>query len=126
MDITTKLTPLLARWMEKLSQYNFTIEYRAGDTMVVPDSMTRQTQDGYEEKFGEYSPLLRRARFNERVLREVDTEGVVLVEDWEGQIEITGKDAFGETAIISPQLDDTHPRNGTNYTNRKPGVAQQI
>ena len=62
MDTTTKLTPRLARWMEKLSEYNFTIEYRPGDTMVVPNSMTRRTQDGYEEKFGEYSPLLPRAR----------------------------------------------------------------
>ena len=94
--------------------------------MVVPDSMTRRTQDGYEEKFGEYLPLLPRARFNERVLREVDTEGVALAEDWEGQIIITGKDAFGETAIISPQLDDTHPRDGRNYANRKTGIAQQI
>ncbi len=83
MDTTTKLTPRLARWMEKLSEYDFTIEYRPGDTMVVPDSMTRRTEDGYEDKFGEYSPLLPRARFNEWVLREVDTEGVALVEDWE-------------------------------------------
>ena len=96
--------------------------------MVVPDSMTRRTQDGYEEKFGKYLPLLPRTRFNERVLREVDTEegGAPLVEDWEGQIEITGKDAFGETAIISPQLDDTHPRDCRNYANRKTGIAQQI
>ena len=63
--------------------------------MVVPDSMTRRTQDGYEDKFGKYQPLLPRARFNERVLREVDTEGVKLAEDWKGQTEITGKDAFG-------------------------------
>ena len=128
MDTTTKLTPRLARWMEKLSEYDFTIEYRLGDTMVVPDSMTRRTQDGYEEKFGEYSPLLPGGRFNERVLREVDREegGIPLVEDWEGQIEITGKNEFGETAIISPQFDDTHPRDGRNYADRKTGIAQQI
>ena len=53
MDTLTKLTPRLAGWMEKLSEYNFTIEYRPGDTMVVPDSMTRCTQDGYKDKFGE-------------------------------------------------------------------------
>ena len=94
--------------------------------MVVPDGMTRRTQDGYEDKFGQYQPLLPRARFNERVLREVDTEGVGLAEDWEGQIETTGKNAFGETTIISPQLDDTHPRDGRNYANKKTGIAQQI
>ena len=112
--------------MEKLSEYDFTIEYRPGDTMEVPDSMTRCTQDGYEAKSGEYSPLLLRARFNERVLREVDTEegGIPLVEDQEGQIEITGKNAFGETAIISSQLNDTHSRDGRNYANRKTGIAQ--
>ena len=112
--------------MEELSEYDFTIEYRPGDTMVVPYSMTRRTRDGYEEKSGEYTPLLPRARFNERVLQEVDTEGVTLVEDWEGQIEITGKDRFGETAIICLQLDDTHPRDGRNYDNRETGIAQQI
>ena len=123
MDTTTKLTPRLARWMEKLSEYDFAIEYRLGDTMVVPDSMTRRTQDGYEEKFGEYQPLLTCARFNKRVLRETDTEEVKLAEHWEGQIEITGKEAFRETAIISPQLADTHPRDGRNYANGKTGIA---
>ena len=59
--------------MEKLWEYDFTIEYRPGNTMVVPNTMTRRTQYGYEEKFGEYPPLLPRARFNERVLREIDT-----------------------------------------------------
>ena len=122
MDTTTKLTPRLARWMEKLSEYDFVIESRPGDTMVVPDSMTRRTQDGYEEKFGEYQPVLPRDRFNEKVLREVDTKPV---EDWEGQAEITGKDAFGETAIISPQMDDTRTQIGRNYANRKTDTNQQ-
>ena len=86
--------------------------------------MTRRTQDGYEDKFGEYQPLLPREWFNKRVLAEVEQEekeegtGGVPLEDWEGQIEITGKDAFGETAIISPQMDDPNRHSGRNYANR--------
>ena len=94
--------------------------------MVVPDSMTRRIQDRYKEKFGEYLPLLPCGRFNERVLREVDTEGVGVIEDWEGQIQTIRKDAFGETAIISLQLDDTHPQDGRNDANQKTDIAQQI
>ena len=40
MDTTTKLTPRLARWMEKLAEQDFVIEYRPAEEMVVPDSMT--------------------------------------------------------------------------------------
>ena len=60
--------------MEKLAEQDFVIEYRPAEEMVVPDSMTRRTQDGYEEKFGEYQPLLPRNRFGPKALADIDKD----------------------------------------------------
>ena len=89
--------------------------------MVVPDGVTRHKQDRYEDKLGEYQGLPLRARFNEPVLWEMETTETT--EAWEGQMDFSGRAAFGKTVIISPQLDDTHPRDSRNHANRKTGIV---
>ena len=117
MDTTTKLTPRLARWMEKLSELDFIIEYRPGETMVVPDAMTRRTQDGFEDKFGEYQALLPRERFNPRALESIEEDKASCPaeqHDWCGH----NHEELGETSENSPQMEVNEPRKkGRNFAN---------
>ena len=116
MDITTKLTPRLARWMEKLSELDFIIEYRPGETMVVPDAMTRRTQDGFEDKFGESQALLPRESFDPQALEGIEEDKAscpVEHHDWCGH----DHTVTGEPTTSSPQTEVPEPRKGRNFAN---------
>lgn len=68
---TTKLTERLARWADELSEYNFSIEYRPGETMGKPDAMKLRSQDlvGSDPADGFVLP---RFRFAEEVVTSWD------------------------------------------------------
>jgi transposase InsO family protein len=42
LDTKNTLSPRQARWMEKLSEYHYTIQYRKGSLNVVPDALSRR------------------------------------------------------------------------------------
>ena len=95
--------------MEKLSELNFIIEYRPGETIVVPDAMTRRTQDRFEDKFGEYQALLPREKFNPRALESMEEDKAscpVEQNDWCGH----DHKELGETSEKSPKMEGNEPR----------------
>jgi hypothetical protein len=42
LDMKNTLSPRQIRWMEKLSEYNYTIEHRKGSLNIVPDALSRR------------------------------------------------------------------------------------
>jgi hypothetical protein len=62
----------IQRWMEKIQQYNFTIEYRKGEEMLEADALSRT----YKEKMENNEPTMEQAKVIKEIHEKIGHRGV--------------------------------------------------
>ncbi|KAF9756190.1 Transposon Tf2-9 polyprotein, partial [Nosema granulosis] len=116
------------RWVEKIQEFDFTIEYKEPSTMVVADALSRLHEDDKTRRNKERSVKQNQGKWNKHVKKDGDKE--IWIFDSGREAEIPKKE-IRESLIMSTHEDLGHRSLGSVYYDMKfhyywPGIKQDI